>query len=209
MSDVRPEDVERLTVLVRDLAEVRRAVRQTAAQEPSQVPQLLGENINALTGYIAGAARLGAELSERPRRGVPNPGEMWGQEFAATRGAAILVRLTELLPGAYDLQNQVRPRGTMRTHFVNPLLAGQQRARFSEVDEAFGSVLGVLRRTRSGLRRVMQREQQRAREAEAAPAASSARAAAARTSPHPPLVVSAQPATAATGTGREPARLSR
>ncbi|MEY9949568.1 hypothetical protein [Kitasatospora sp. GAS1066B] len=107
MSDVRPEDVERLAVLVRDLAEVRRAARQSAAQEPSQVPKLLGENIDAFAAYIAGAARLGAELSEGPRRGVPSPGEMWGQEFTATRDAAILLRLTELLSGA----GRLRPTG--------------------------------------------------------------------------------------------------
>ncbi|MET8623716.1 hypothetical protein ABZW30_08165 [Kitasatospora sp. NPDC004669] len=208
MTDVRPEDVERLAVLVRDLADIRRSVRVTAASPPGRVPELLAHNINDLSTYIADAARLGAELSAEHRHSAANYGEMWGQEFAATRGAAIQVRLTEQLGGAYDLQNQLRPRTAMRPRFVNSQLAAQQQERFAEIDAAFGSVLGVLRKTRSGLRAVMLREQQRARDAEA-PAASSARAAAARLSPHPPIVVSAQPTTATSTASPATTALSR
>ncbi|MFF2955702.1 hypothetical protein ACFVVU_30690 [Kitasatospora sp. NPDC057965] len=180
MSDVYAEGIQRLADLADGLARIRRDLQRTANRPPAQIPDRLAQDITGLAGFIAAAARLGAELSHRPGPAVADLGEMWGPFFAATRASPVLHRLTELLDDACDLANQVRPRSQTRSHFYAPGLEQRVAGQFADADERLGHTIGVLRRTRAGIVRVRKRELDREREALADPNGKAARLLAAR-----------------------------
>ncbi|GAA2267163.1 hypothetical protein GCM10010430_60420 [Kitasatospora cystarginea] len=180
MTDIRAEDVQRLTDLANALAEIRRDLRHTARRPPAKVPDLLAQNITALADYVATASRMRAELSHRTGPAVANVGEDWGPTFAATRASPVLHKLTELLDNACDLANQVRPRGTTRSHFYSPGLDGRVAQQFAEADEMLTHTISTIRRFRTGLGQVRRRELDREQQALADPDGPAARMLAAR-----------------------------
>ncbi|MFD7645121.1 hypothetical protein ACFV4P_31215 [Kitasatospora sp. NPDC059795] len=201
MTDIAVEDVQRLADLADRLAEIRRNVRHTARRPPAKVPDLLARNIADLTGYIATAAALRAELSHRPGPRVANSGESWGPAFAATRATDALQRMTVLLNRACDLSNQTRPRSTVGFHFYSPGLEQRVAAGFAEIDDMLSHTIRTIRDTRSGLARVRKRELEREQEALAEPSGKAARHLA---EPHGPA---AEVAVAAKAAGRRGATL--
>ncbi|MER7701624.1 hypothetical protein ABTX81_01815 [Kitasatospora sp. NPDC097605] len=180
MSDIREEDVQRLTDLADRLAVIRRGLRQTARRPPSAVPALLARDIGALADYIAAASRLRAELSHRTGPAPANYGEDWGPTFAATRTSPVLHQLTELLDDACDLASQSRPRSRYRSHFHSAGLDLRVSAQFAAADKEITQVIATIRRFRTGLGKARARDLEQEQRAGANPDGPAARAVAAR-----------------------------
>ncbi|MFJ9446742.1 hypothetical protein ACIRRH_33520 [Kitasatospora sp. NPDC101235] len=180
MTDIREEDVQRLTDLADQLATIRRSLRQTAKRSRSATPDLLARDIGALADYISAASRLRAELSHRTGPAPANYGEDWGPAFAATRTSPVLHKLTELLDDACDLANQSRPRSKYRSHFQSSGLNLRVSAQFVAADKELSQVIATIRRFRTGLGTVRKRELKQERQAVAEPAGPTARMVAAR-----------------------------
>ncbi|MFF2746467.1 hypothetical protein ACFVVA_13075 [Kitasatospora sp. NPDC058048] len=180
MTDIREEDVQRLTDLAERLAVIRRGLRQTARRPRAEWPDLLARDIGALADYITFASRLRAELSHRLGPAAANYGEDWGPAFAATRTSPVLHKLTELLDDACDLASQSRPRSTYRSHFQAAGLDLRVSAQFAAADTDLTQVIATIRRFRTGLGRVRARELEQQQQGVADPTEPAARAVAAR-----------------------------
>ncbi|MFB7672689.1 hypothetical protein ACFC26_14890 [Kitasatospora purpeofusca] len=175
MSDISPDDLQRLADLADRLALVRRGLRQTARRPPAKVPGLLAQNIADLADYVTTTAALRAELAHRTGPSAANAGGDWGSQFAATRASSVLYRLTELMNDACALENQVRPRSTIRSHLYVPGLEQRVSEQFTRADNMLSHTITTIRQFRTGLGRARKRDLDREQQAAADPDGPAAR----------------------------------
>lgn len=114
--------------------------------------------------YIANAATTAAETCalERPQASHI----VWGERFAATRGAAVLVELVAALDSTTKLYLEARPAHLRASD--SPANADALAQHFARIDAALASYISVLRWDRAGLVRIETRTAAQARSAASA-----------------------------------------